>query len=55
MQTVFTIRIACAPADADEVRNVAHRAVDSINEALYDPERTVAEVTLTNTGVTYVD
>lgn len=42
MQTVFTITITCDPADADEVRNVAHRTIDYINESLYDASRSDA-------------
>lgn len=64
MQTVFTIRISCDPANADEVSNVAHRAVDYINESFVDAdhidpdtaaETAVAQVTLTRSGVSYVE
>lgn len=62
MQTVFTIRISCDPADADKVSGIVDRAVDSLDEVLCDPDRidpdadaTVARVSVERTGVTYVE
>ena len=63
MQTVFTITISCDPANAEEVGNVAHRAVDYINESFVDAdhidpdtaaETAIARVTLKTSGVNYV-
>jgi hypothetical protein len=47
MQTIFTIRISCDPADADKVSGIVDRTVDSLDEVLCDPDRINADADAT--------